>query len=562
MANSNNNNESNAENSGSNNGLDILISLLTQQATTLNTLLVEQRQDREEQRRDREEQRQYREAQRQEQAATQNAIEKLIEEQRRDREEQRRDREEQRREREAQRQDREERRQEQAEMKNAIQELANAQERRLVQGERLPTHDATPFHASGRLKSRDRAGYKQFGQSLSEHICRTELTQVLQLLGGDWEAAWAQATGGVFANNVIQDIVRRCSAEAASLGARHRPESEPSRQTTLNVLMKQIGVVLEAAGESADIYWTDTHNSPMDDRSKPDGLLLLKDLGTPKGWKGVCVAFEIKSDFVGNMADGLRGQLLSYMVGMAKVQPRRHFIGVSLAKNGDAYVYVCFPSKIHCAYVGTLPGYGLVPGSEVLAVKFLLFLQKQIAADIGFLCAKKAGILEPFCLNEMVSVDEISENPVISIQGDSPFSGRHAELVGAQTWLYRDHSGNIVKFHWCQPGSSEIGTHQEILGMGIPHVPQLLASAKIQPASSGLQGELLLIENAGTSIADVFKQKTLPAHMICDMFAGYVHTILAASSGHDGKDFVLTIKTGLFRQSHELELRRLWEYVP
>ncbi|KAJ2402860.1 hypothetical protein GGI23_000399 [Coemansia sp. RSA 2559] len=93
----------------------------------------------------------------------------------------------------------------------------------------------------------------------------------------------------------------------------------------------------------------------------------------------------------------------------------------------------------------------------------------------------------------------------------------------------------IVKCHWCLPESSEIAIHRRVLEMGIPYVPKLLNSVAAKHPFDAMQGELLQVDNAGTSIADAIMNRGIASHVVIDLFAGYSHTILAASSGRGDK---------------------------
>ncbi|KAJ1784043.1 hypothetical protein LPJ59_006444, partial [Coemansia sp. RSA 2399] len=246
----------------------------------------------------------------------------LLEEQRNDREEQRRDREEQRKEREEQRRDREEQRKEREEQKTTLNTFLEAQNKALnqiadsqqvilthiagtVQPEinepaailgadtfQTPTKSAVQRAAqsavlSAALSAVQDAGpiipfpseeYKKFGKALDELTEETQLLSILGLLGGNWLTRWesAEAGEGIFASAAVQDIIDKCLADCRAERSTVKSGLEHNYQLIISSLAKQIEATLRDNGTEHGVYWSDRHNSPMPDASKPDGLLMFR----------------------------------------------------------------------------------------------------------------------------------------------------------------------------------------------------------------------------------------------------------------------------------------------
>ncbi|KAJ2394058.1 hypothetical protein GGI23_004836, partial [Coemansia sp. RSA 2559] len=380
----------------------------------------------------------------------------------------------------------------------------------------------------------------KFGKALHDLTDEKPLDSILKFLGGNWSTTWksAEAGEGVFASAIVQDIIDKCLADCKSERSTVKSSLEYNYQVIIDSLAKQIEATLRERGIEYGVYWSDRHNSPMPDASKPDGLLLFSGGYKAIDWKSVAVAFELKSDNFGTDNFVLKGQLYSYLASMLKDQPRRHSIGMSVSKDGVLCLYVCLPSKVYYQKVGCLPG-GNMPNELVLpAVRFLMLLYLEAARDYGFVTNGPCGLFTPFRFRDVVGVDLESIADIadmeISLQGSTSLSGRHTQPVGAQSWIYKDDNNSIVKVHWCHPENSEIATHRRVLEMGIPYVPKLLDSVTVKHPFDAMQGELLKIDDAGISIANAIIGRNIPSHTVIDLFAGYSHTILAASSGRGG----------------------------
>ncbi|KAJ1784617.1 hypothetical protein LPJ59_006317, partial [Coemansia sp. RSA 2399] len=172
-----------------------------------------------------------------------------------------------------------------------------------------------------------------------------------------------------------------------------------------------------------------------------------------------------------------------------------------------------------------------------------MLLYMEAASDHGFVSNSNIGLFKPFQFRDVVGVDLESIADIadveIRLQGHTSLSGRHTQPVGAQSWIYRDVHNRIVKFHWCLPQNSEIAIHRRVMEMGIPYVPRLLNSVVVKHPLDEMQGELLQIDDAGTSISDAILRLRIASHTVIDLFAGYSHAILAASSGRGGGVTVL-----------------------
>ncbi|KAJ1888317.1 hypothetical protein LPJ81_006346, partial [Coemansia sp. IMI 209127] len=214
------------------------------------------------------------------------------EEQRRDREEQRRDREEQRKEREEQRNDREEQRKEREEQKTTLNTFLEAQNKALNQiadsQQVILTHIAgtvqpeinepTAILDAGPIIPFPSEEYKKFGKALDELTEETQLLSILGLLGGNWLTTWksAEAGEGIFASAAVQNIIDKCLADCRAERSTVKSGLEHNYQLIISSLAKQIEATLRDNGTEHGVYWSDRHNSPMPDASKPDGLLMFR----------------------------------------------------------------------------------------------------------------------------------------------------------------------------------------------------------------------------------------------------------------------------------------------
>ncbi|KAJ1667181.1 hypothetical protein IW140_001565 [Coemansia sp. RSA 1813] len=117
---------------------------------------------------------------------------------------------------------------------------------------------------------------------------------------------------------------------------------------------------------------------------------------------------EVKREKVSSKDGVLRGQLIWNFIDMARDQPRRFMLGLSVSGQGDLHAYLCTPSKLYYTQVGSIP----VPSTnmtfnpdQMQAVKFLTLLYRQLPADHGFLVRLPFGARAPFKLSDIPGRD-------------------------------------------------------------------------------------------------------------------------------------------------------------
>ncbi|KAJ2715803.1 hypothetical protein H4R19_001002, partial [Coemansia spiralis] len=343
-------------------------------------------------------------------------------------------------------------------------------------------------------------------------------------------------------------------------------------QAQLNTLMLAIEDHLTMSGGKRQISWCDTHARPPrggDGKRMPDGLLIAGHQHTPE-WHRAVVVFELKSDRHNSNDGGLQGQMLKDFADVAEQQPRRHIFGVGISAAGETHVWLCKPSKVWCARLGTLPSTQAWSDDHQRVVRFLLLLYQQLPRDYGFLVAKEDGMFAPFGVDDIPNYDPASMSGArlgagaVTVMLNQRIGGRQPGPVGPKSWLYRalvrcstssqDGDGDggetvqgcVLKYHLYDREHSEVAIHRRALEMGIPYVPCLLSSATVAVPNEHITGEILVMEYAGTSIQERILSITPGlAFRIVDYFAAYTHTILAAATG-DGNQFILhrDISTG------------------
>ncbi|KAJ2500342.1 hypothetical protein GGI11_007883, partial [Coemansia sp. RSA 2049] len=120
--------------------------------------------------------------------------------------------------------------------------------------------------------------------------------------------------------------------------------------------------------------------------------------------------------------------------------------------------------------------------------------------------------------------------------------GRHRHLKGQRTWSFPEkcHNGKVhntfFKFQWGHDSDFEIDVHQFVLAKGMRHVPRLLYTASVEgkgvgPKGQQFKGEALVMEDiGGSTVWHAFDKDGLNMDDACiiDVFAGYVHTLIAA----------------------------------
>ncbi|KAJ2801037.1 hypothetical protein H4R21_002945 [Coemansia helicoidea] len=319
--------------------------------------------------------------------------------------------------------------------------------------------------------------------------------------------------------------------------------------------MDSIVDFLVLAQRGAGVLWVDTHERPMANNRKPDGLLVVGAAAGQPQWHDAVAAFEVKSDRVGGGDGALVGQLLRNFRDMAEDQPRRRSIGFTVFKSGQVHMYLCLPSVVLQAEVGPLPG-ATIEGDHHRLVRVLLMTLLVLPSDLGFVVNKVGGISAPFGRRDIPGYMDRSAtqlaNDAVSIQDSVAIGGRRRNIVGPRSWLFHatasladEQAGGyfqayncVVKYHLYMGGRSEAAVHAQAVDMGLPHVPGLLGSAEVAQQGGSLRGEILLIERCAMDIGKFYTAMRhdaatshVAAYVMLDLFAGYAHTILAAAIG-------------------------------
>ncbi|KAJ1728620.1 hypothetical protein LPJ72_005384 [Coemansia sp. Benny D160-2] len=306
------------------------------------------------------------------------------------------------------------------------------------------------------------------------------------------------------------------------------------------------------------LRWHDTHNKLIrrgdGRRRKPDGCFVVGSTSNVL-WQDISVAVEIKGDTMDAEHHLIRGQLLQDFIDMAETVPRRFMIGLTLSRGGAIYLYVCVPGRIYIAPLYNLPSPCVSSTDSTDSkrlVAFFLFLHQQLGKDSGYLTGHNAGVSCDFRLDTIVATSQGSDNilslsTVVRLGSADGVTGgvfgRHRHLKGQRTWSYpaKCYDGKIhntfFKFQWGYDGDFEIDVHRFVLAKGVPHVPKLLYTANVEgkgvdPKGQQFKGEVLVMENVGeNTIWSAFDRKGLDMSdaRIVDIFAGYVHTLIAAA---------------------------------
>ncbi|KAJ2244038.1 hypothetical protein GGH97_003331, partial [Coemansia sp. RSA 475] len=282
----------------------------------------------------------------------------------------------------------------------------------------------------------------------------------------------------------------------------------------------------------------------------------------------------IKNDDMASTAHHVRGQILQDFIDMTETLPRRFMIGLTLAQHGEICVYVCVPGGVYSAQLGSLHLAGKTKPStdnanptvdDQRVVAFLLLLQERLCKDSGHLTGKNMRLPVKFSFGDIPdtltdgkSSDMLQSTTVCPELSEKDVAkggiyGRHWHLRGQRTWVYpaqlkrkiTDQPDEIddvfFKFQWSFDGDGEIDVHRFVLERGVPHVPKLLHTAIIEGKAYGthgpkFKGEAMVMEYVGKSVKSLFGNDTLctPSKII-DIFAGYVHTLVAAAGIDNGQ---------------------------
>ncbi|KAJ2224079.1 hypothetical protein IW143_000712 [Coemansia sp. RSA 520] len=330
-------------------------------------------------------------------------------------------------------------------------------------------------------------------------------------------------------------------------------------------------------GVQQGLYWYDTHKPQIkrgDDRYRmPDGSFSTTNLPALE-WSDIAVVVEIKNDDMTSTAHHVRGQILQDFIDMTETLPRRFMIGLTLAQHGGICVYVCVPGGVYSAQLGSLHLAGKTKPStdnanptvdDQRVVAFLLLLQERLCKDSGHLTGKNMRLPVKFSFGDIPdtltdgkSSDMLQSTTVCPELSEKDVAkggiyGRHWHLRGQRTWVYpaqlkrkiTDQPDEIddvfFKFQWSFDGDGEIDVHRFVLERGVPHVPKLLHTAIIEGKAYGthgpkFKGEAMVMEYVGKSVKSLFGNDTLctPSKII-DIFAGYVHTLVAAAGIDNGQ---------------------------
>ncbi|KAJ2532077.1 hypothetical protein IWW43_003390 [Coemansia sp. RSA 1935] len=411
----------------------------------------------------------------------------------------------------------------------------------------------------------------------NDDICKAvDLSQIFDILGKDWCKAWdiASTTESLSESVDIQQILAdyRNACTAINEKLKVRKVSEPTYQAAFGALAMAVqNYVAAKPGLQQGLYWYDTHKTQIkrgDDRYRmPDGSFSTTNLPALE-WSDIAVVVEIKNDDMASTAHHVRGQILQDFIDMTETLPRRFMIGLTLAQHGDICVYVCVPGGVYSAQLGSLHLAGKTKPStdnanptvdDQRVVAFLLLLQERLCKDSGHLTGKNMRLPVKFSFGDIPdtltdgkSSDMLQSTTVCPELSEKDVAkggiyGRHWHLRGQRTWVYpaqlkrkiADQPDEIddvfFKFQWSFDGDGEIDVHRFVLERGVPHVPKLLHTAIIEGKAYGthspkFKGEAMVMEYVGKSVKSLFGNDTLctPSKII-DIFAGYVHTLVAAA---------------------------------
>ncbi|KAJ2077127.1 hypothetical protein H4R24_005316, partial [Coemansia sp. RSA 988] len=385
--------------------------------------------------------------------------------------------------------------------------------------------------------------YKQYKRLLT----KTTLFAILSAINEEWAACWSRERYSVNTDQIMQSYCATCRAFGLELIS--RTAKEHVYQSAFSAL---VGAVEECLAPTvgSKLHWLDTHKTLIlraaGSKRSPDGVFVIaKELGAE--FRNTVIAVEIKSGSHKHDSALIQGQLIQNFLDMAASQPRRFILGLALAEETRTVrLYVYISGQIFHVPVGCLPqpaDVGTIGADGLQLIQFMAFLIRQVAMDYGLLTENKCGIFEEFSLSQVIGILPDSIWPHDSEYGicARPVEalGRHRALTGQRTWIYpaflsRNKTDKVIfKFLWRADKESEIDIHRFISDIQVPYIPKLICSGEIQYPP----GEILLMEDVGRPIAELFSlyvaQKAWDK--ITDVFAGYVHTLLAASNGEGGR---------------------------
>ncbi|KAJ2559944.1 hypothetical protein EV175_000057 [Coemansia sp. RSA 1933] len=402
------------------------------------------------------------------------------------------------------------------------------------------------------------AEYTQLSHENDKNVQWVPMEELLQCLGEGWGTAWDRATADNADSPYSQVDLESILAEYNSTATPARTTgyiSEEKFQEWVGELIPAIETRLRMVQKGEPkLRWEDRHErvvkSSQKPHRKPDGVFYVGSSDASDKWPHIVVTVEIKGSHLTFEDKVLRGQLIWNFIDMARDQPRRFTLELSVSGQSELHAYVSTANKIFYTRIGSLPS----PGSNTAmtedqkhAVKFFIMLYRQLPLDYGFLVHNPLGIQSSFKLTDIPDlsssgVDVSLQNATIKASNIYADGGRREGIAGPRSWVYPVDvqslgyaSGKrIFKFHWHYTGKSEAMIHKRIQNMNVPHVPRLFHSGNLtRNPSSTTVGEVLIMENAGEDVFSLFKSSPkAPPHRIVDVFAGYVHTLLAANKGN------------------------------
>ncbi|KAJ2551773.1 hypothetical protein EV175_003568 [Coemansia sp. RSA 1933] len=412
---------------------------------------------------------------------------------------------------------------------------------------------STPMDHVPRSKN-THEGYVDVGRVNDHAFDQMDIDSILKFISSEWRTAFENQD--TCASNT-KSIIRKLKAIDPGHGDVVGNNDEKVYQDKLNKLMTIIDQhAAKKAKKSAGLTWKDTHLEPMSNGRKPDGILLIKDAVATDTWANVAVSFEVKSDAFSFKAPVLRGQVVTDFRDMAYDQPRRCSLAFTVSRDGNVHLNLCNSSKICLAYLGRLSCNGVFDKDVERVVRFLLVMYEHLPKnDYGFMVPKPRGILEKFCASDIPGFiqpdhDGILKTAQIDVEGITAIYGRRDAVLRSRSWLYMAavesedntiiHQRAILKFNWALHERKEATVHKKVNELNIPYTPQLFDYATIDSGrKSHYAGEVLLIENGGNQVGSFFKSLHRGNyHMAIDIFAGYLHTLLAAATG-DEHEYVL-----------------------
>ncbi|KAJ2801085.1 hypothetical protein H4R20_003816, partial [Coemansia guatemalensis] len=236
---------------------------------------------------------------------------------------------------------------------------------------------STPFVPYVRSSKNDTAHYIGLSKDYEHLFINVSMMMLLAQLGAEWMDAWKTAdAAGMEAPDMsnIQDIFDTYEKDGDALCATSSG-LESSYQKALCALISAVEDNLRSNGDGTiGVQWRDTHDSPMPNGRRPDGILKVGGPDVTAGWHNAVAIFELKSSRFDCTCSELRGQLLQGFTDMAEHQPRNHMLGFSISGAGEVHVYLCSQSEILYAKVGKLPVKEFLADDGAAVISFLLLV--------------------------------------------------------------------------------------------------------------------------------------------------------------------------------------------